>query len=74
MLYRRSQPNVISLIEELGLETYEQDCDGKKVLVLDNGDVRHYNETGTYGLSVLAAIGVYLGIQKVDYTFDWLYF
>ena len=74
MLYRRSQPNVISLIEELGLETYEQDCDGKKVLVLDNGDVRHYNETGTYGLSVLAAIDVYLGIQKVDYTFDWLYF
>lgn len=62
----RSQPNVISLIEELGLETYEQDCDGKKVLVLDNGDVRHYNETGTYGLSVLAAIDVYLGIQKLE--------
>ncbi len=62
----RSQPNVIGLIKELGLSTFKQDCDGKKVLALTNEKIIHYDNTGTYGLSLFAALDVYNGLKKVS--------
>ena len=63
-----SQPNVIRLIDELGLQTFEQDVTGKKLLKLDNGDPTYYDDTTTYGLSLIGALDIYWGLKKVIYV------
>eukprot|EP00794_Sanderia_malayensis_P003686 gene3686-4203_t len=62
----RSQPNVIGLLQELGLRTYEQDCDGKKILILNRNEKIYYENTGTYGLSIIAALDILSASKKVE--------
>ena len=65
-LFLSSQPHVLKLLEEFGLETYEQDVSGKKILKLGQGDVIYYDDTTTYGLSLIGALDVYFGLKKVS--------
>ena len=62
----RSQPHVLKLLEEFGLKTYEQDVSGKKILKLGQGDIIYYDDTTTYGLSLIGALDVYFGLKKVS--------
>ena len=57
---------MLKLLEEFGLETYEQDVSGKKILKLGQSDVIYYDDTTTYGLSLIGALDVYFGMKKVS--------
>lgn len=52
-------------MNKLGLETYEQDVTGKKILKLDEGNPIYYSNTTTYGLSLIGALDIYFGMKKV---------
>ena len=56
---------MINLIKELGLQTFEQDVTGRKILKLDQGNPTYYNNTSTYGLSLIGALDIYFGLKKV---------
>lgn len=60
-----SQPHILTLLEDLGLQTYQQNVDGTKLMQVVGQDIKSYNHSIPQ-ISFLAALELHRYIQRVE--------